>query len=97
MMWDWGGGMQWWGWLLGALGMVVFWGLVMWAIWYFVIAVVRRPESERRTGDAKGMLDERLAKGEIDAEEYRRLRDLMTGKADHARDGQEPVGTGIRR
>ncbi len=108
MMWYWGGGMQWWGWLLGAIGMVVFWGLVIWAIWYVVAAVIGRGRipGERPNADPKGILDERLARGEIDAEEYRRLRDLMAGRADagradrdadsgtgHGADRKEPVGT----
>lgn len=97
MMWYWGGGMHWWGWLLGVLGMVVFWGFVIWAVWYLVVNVVRRPDSDPRTGDPKRILDERLARGEIDADEYRRLRDLMTGHAEHAANGQEPVGTQERR
>ena len=97
MMWYWGGGVQWWGWLLGALGMVAFWGLVIWAIWYFVTSVVRRPGSERLSGDPKRILDERLARGEIDAEEYRRLRDLMTGLPDQPSSDKEPAGTMDRR
>jgi putative membrane protein len=97
MMWYWGGGMQWWGWLLGALGMAVFWGLVIWAVWYLVGAVLRRPDVDRRTPDPKRILDERLAKGEIDADEYRRIRDLMTGEPDRAANGREPAGTGERR
>lgn len=36
MMWYWGGGVHWWGWLAGGLAMVLFWGLVIWAISYFV-------------------------------------------------------------
>lgn len=111
MMWYWGGGVHWWGWLLGALGMVAFWGLVIWVIWFFVTGVTRRPEHGQRSVDAKGILDERLARGEIDTEEYRRLRDLMAGEhvGEHAgehvgdRDGvgagggQAPAGTGGRR
>lgn len=77
MMWYWGGGLHWWGWLLGFIGMVVFWGLVIWAIWYVVLALTRRPHSDQRPSDAKRILDERLARGEIDADEYRHLRQLI--------------------
>ncbi len=101
MMWYWGGGMQWWGWLLGALGMVVFWGLLIWAIWYLVVAVVRRPGADRRPSDrsdSKRILDERLARGEIDADEYRRIRDLLSGGQHRAAtDDREPAGTADRR
>jgi hypothetical protein len=36
MMWYWGGGMHWWGWLLGLLGMLASWAAVIWAVWYFL-------------------------------------------------------------
>ena len=77
MMWYWGSGVHWWGWLTGLVVMVAFWGLVGWAIWYFVGAVTRRGDHDRRASGAKQVLDERLARGEIDVEEYRRLRDMM--------------------
>jgi putative membrane protein len=97
MMWYWGGGMHWWGWLLGMLGMVTFWAAVIWAVWYFVTGQYRRPDAESRSpGDARRILDERLARGEIDVEEYRRLRDLIDGYTG-TRDGQPPVATGAQR
>ena len=43
-------------------------------------------------GGARRILDERLARGEIDAEEYRRLRDLLDGGA-----GRSTAGSGDRR
>lgn len=107
MMWYWsGGGVHWWGWLLGFIGMIAFWGLIVWAVWYFVAGITggseRRqpgPYTGRYPGPypgptpagpgAKQLLDERLARGEIDADEYRRLRDLITG----ADQGPTPDGT----
>lgn len=85
MMWYWSGGMHWWGWLLGSTGMVVFWGLLVWAIWYVVTAFARLSRHDHGAqghhdqGDvgAREVLDRRLAHGEIDADEYRRLRDLI--------------------
>jgi putative membrane protein len=98
MMWYWGGGgLQWWGWLLMSLGMVVFWGLVIWAIWYFVTSLTRSSHLHQRPPEAKGILDERLARGEIGAEEYRRLRDLIGSDEVGADSGQVPVGTGGRQ
>lgn len=97
MMWYWGGGVHWWGWLLGFLGMIAFWALAICAIWYFVTAVVRRPEPPAHHGDPKRILDERLARGEIDAEEYRRLRELMASDADHDAKPREPADSGERR
>ena len=98
MMWYWGGGVHWWGWLLGTIAMVAFWGLVIWAIWYFVTAVTRRPEDRSQArSDPKAILDERLARGEIDAEEYRRLRDVLRGADTTPADRNEPTATGDRR
>ena len=98
MMWYWGNnGVDWWGWLLMALGMVVFWGFVIWAVWTFATSMTRRPDGRSGPGDPKRILDERLARGEIDPEEYRRLRDLIGGHDTHAGNGQTPVGAGDRR
>lgn len=68
MMW---GLAPWWHWL----GMVVFWVvLVVVAIW----AVGRLfPPTTPPPTPARATLDERLARGEVDPEQYRRLRDLI--------------------
>jgi uncharacterized membrane protein len=97
MMWYWSGGMYWWGWLLGAIGMAAFWGVIIWAVWYFVTGVSRRPGLEQSPGEAKRILDERLARGELSPEEYRHLRELMTNDDLHAGNGRTPVGTGGQR
>ena len=97
MMWYWGGGVHWWGWLLMSLGMVAFWSVIVWAVWYLMTNVARRPaDHPNGAGDAKRILDERLARGEIDPDEYRRLLTVIRG-GDHAGDGQFPVGTGGQR
>lgn len=94
MMWYWGGGgLQWWGWLLMSLGMVFCWGLVIWTIWYFATSVTRGSQLHQRPPDARRILDERLARGEIDTEEYRRLRELMGGGEVRSEGRQKPVGT----
>jgi len=69
--------------------MIAFWALVAWLIYALVTSVrrTRQPErgEERRGGDARSILDERLARGEIDLEEYRRLRDAIAGdRTSHA-------------
>jgi putative membrane protein len=69
-----------WGWwLLGSLGMVAFWGLVIWAI----VALVRGDRSateEPRDSDRPlDILQRRLARGEISVAEYEELRDSLMG------------------
>ena len=60
-------------------GMIVFWGLVIWGIYAVVNGSTRRPGGGMESGtDARRILDERLARGEIDTEEYRRLRDVIS-------------------
>lgn len=58
------------------IGMVVVWavviGLVVWA-------VTRLFPNGRAQVDARAVLDARLARGEIDADTYRRLRSELDG------------------
>lgn len=97
MMWYWGGGGHWWWALLGVVGMAAFWGLIIWAVWYFVTGLNRRHDQQDAPGDAERILDERLASGEIDAEEYRRLRSLIRGDGVHAGDGSSHASYGDQR
>ena len=89
MMFGYGG--HWAFWQVGLMwvGMVAFWGFLIWAV-YALIGNSRRPEDAQRGGDACHTLDQRLARGEIDAEEYGRLRDLI----EHDR---APVDAGAKR
>ena len=67
-MW-WHGDVGWAGWLLMLTTMVVFWGLVVWA----VLVVTRGlGGGERARNDPKALLAGRFAAGEIDEDEYRR-------------------------
>jgi uncharacterized membrane protein len=98
MMWYWSGGVHWWGWLLGFVGMVAFWGLIVWGIWYLVTGASRQPHQGRDSGKAQRILDERLARAEISPEEYERLRDLIRGDGVSAHNGWGgPVAAGDRR
>ena len=97
MMFWYGGGWAWWQSGLMWIGMIAFWGLLIWAIYALVAGATRRTglglrEREPGDGDARRILDQRLARGEIDAEEYRRLRDLIASRGPHA-----PAGTGNSR
>ena len=74
---DWGGGW----WIVMALGMVLFWGLVIVGI----VWAVREVGSHRRAQSAAqpdplAVLDHRLAEGAISPDEYRERRAILTGK-----------------
>ena len=68
---DWSG----WSWTLMTIGMLAFWGLVIWAIVALVRASNRSKHSD--SGAAEQTLDERLAAGEIDADEYHHRLDVL--------------------
>ena len=93
MMWYWGNGAQWWAMLIGFLVMIGLWGAIGWAIWYFVTGSTRQPEQSNRPDDAKGILDQRLARREIDAEEYRQLREVIGGEGTRVANGHSAVST----
>ena len=73
----WYGG-HWAFWQVGLMwvGMLAFWGLLIWAVYALVTNTTRRPPRDD-DGDARRILAQRLARGEIDAEEYRMLRGLI--------------------
>lgn len=80
MMWYGGGGPGWGGWLVMSLSMLVFWGLLIWAIVAFV-----RWAGSSSSGAARGsqpetpeqILARRFASGEIDRDEYRAALDEL--------------------
>jgi putative membrane protein len=76
------------------VGMIVFWGLLIWAV-YALITAARRPSRDRdddQGSSARRILDERLARGEIDDAEYQRLRDLLSSPG-----RQDPAGARSNR
>ena len=89
MMW----GMQawsWWGWLAMSVGMIAFWGLVIWAI----VAIYRGSDSTWRhtdrpdRPDPERILAERFAAGEIDEDEYQRRLVTLRALDQHPRERQ---------
>jgi putative membrane protein len=68
------------GWILGMLFMILFWGGIFW----LVLTLVRRPDgsqmpppqhpAQQARPSAADILAERLARGEIDVEDYERRR-----------------------
>jgi uncharacterized membrane protein len=76
------------------IGMIAFVGVLVWAVYALVVNATRKAGRDQDTqpGGALGILDERLARGQIDVEEYRRLRDLIgSGRSD------SPAGAGGAR
>ena len=73
-MWDhgWSAG----GWLVMALMMLIFWALVVAGVIWLVRGT--RPAPSSGEGDARRILDERFARGEISEDEYRQRRDLLS-------------------
>jgi putative membrane protein len=58
--------------------MLVFWGGLIAATFAFVrLAIDRRPPQPPPPDDARRLLDERFARGEIDAEDYTHRRELL--------------------
>ena len=95
MMFWYGGHLVFWQAALMWIGMIAFWSLVIWAIYALFTSATRstrRPGDEHQSADARRILDERLARGEIDAAEYQRLRGLI-GAGDH----QAPADAGSVR
>jgi uncharacterized membrane protein len=98
MMFGYGGTGGWpiWAVALMWIGMLAFLGVLIWVGYALMTNATssshlqRRGDQrarERHSGaDARGVLDERLARGEIDAAEYQRLRGLIA-----ARDDQVPA------
>ena len=75
---------SWWAVALMWVGMVAVWALIVWVIIPMVIG-----ESRRKVGEspdrARRTLDERLARGEIDTDEYHsRLEALTSNNRTHA-------------
>jgi putative membrane protein len=94
MMFGYGTGWPAWEIALMWIGMLAFLAFLIWAAYALITSTSRRPgrEPDPRPGSAVRILDGRLARGEIDAEEYRRLRDLIgSGRSD------SPSGAGGAR
>jgi putative membrane protein len=97
MMFGYGAGWPFWEVAVMWAGMIAFWGLLIWAVYALVTTATRRPgpgtrSEEPRGSDARQILDERLARGEIDTDEYRRLRDVLASG-----DNRSPAGSGSGR
>lgn len=75
-------GLGWAGWTLMSVGMVAFWGLIIWAIVTLLRGVGGGDGPLRRPAD---VLADRLASGQIGADEYERTRDLLEADTEAGR------------
>ena len=92
MMFGYGGSWPFWEAGLMWLGMIAILVLLFWGIYALVTSQSRKQGSEPAGDPAARILDERLARGEIDAAEYQHLKDVMTA----ARQSGSPSGAGSR-
>ena len=78
-------GVGWGGWLLMTVMMLAFWALVIFAVVAIFRGIGKNDEGERPARhDAFDILQERFARGEIDAEEYDARAQVLRGKVpDH--------------
>lgn len=81
-MMSWNGSWTWGNWVAMSLLMIVFWSVVVGA----AVAVLRtrRTPADQPAGDPQRLLDQRLARGEIDDVEYRRRGELLRAASDSA-------------
>ena len=91
MFWN-GGGWPFWEVALMWVGMIAFWGFLIWGAYALITRATRRPGPQTRGeehhgDDARHILDERVARGEIDTDEYRRLRDELACGEDRSAAG----------
>ncbi len=82
------GGSHWVAWVSMGVAMIVFWGALAWIIVTLIRhrgaalgpgAASPHPSAPPPTSDGLRILNERLARGDIDEEEYTRRRSLIEG------------------
>jgi uncharacterized membrane protein len=78
-------GSSWWV-VLMWVAMVLFWGLVVWAVILLAGGATAHREEDHNRSDPRQILDQRLARAEIEDDEYSRLRLLV--------DDRSPGGSG---
>ena len=77
----------WAGWLVMSIGMVAFWGLLI----YLLVLLVRGPATDEKRSTPEPpetVLKRRLAAGEISVDEYEQLREALEDSP------REPAGVG---
>ena len=59
------------------IAMIAVLAFLIWVAYALITSASRGPDRDQDTPDARGVMDQRLARGEIDAAEYQRLRSLI--------------------
>lgn len=79
---DWGAG----GWILMAIGMALFWGLLIFgAVWLVrTLSTPARHAGAQTPPSALEILDRGLAEGSISVEDYEQRRRLLSGSSSDA-------------
>ena len=75
---------SWWGWLMMSVGMLVVYGLIVWGI----ARLLRGRDTAGAGRSPEDILGEWLARGEIDAREYRGGVQALRSRGDRPR---EPI------
>ncbi len=75
----WNSDWAWWQSSLMWIAMFAFAALLIWVVYALVNGAIGQPK--QHGDDARRILDERLARGEIDTGEYHRLRDAIDGRS----------------
>jgi len=85
------------GWIFMALGNIVIWGLIIAFIVWLARDLRTRPHRHHITsgGSAKEILDRRLASGEINPEQYQRLRTALAPPNDQPRETRSTAGAPV--
>jgi uncharacterized membrane protein len=68
-------------------GMIAVLALLIWAAYALVTNSAHRPGRNQGSTSARRVLDQRLARGDIDPAEYERLRELIASADRQARAG----------
>jgi putative membrane protein len=84
-------------WVLMGIGMITFWGLVIFGVvWLMRTLTDHRPAGVGDGGEPSALevLDRKLAEGVISVEDYRERRHLLTGEPEGGQRRGSPPGTG---
>ncbi len=79
MMFWYGSHLLFWQAALMSLGMIIFWGLLIWGLYVLITGSSRHFAIHHQSsdGDARQILDQRLARGEIDLDQYHWLSEAL--------------------